>query len=366
MFKKAQKILLTVFMLSVVAVLAGCNSGKGKLSDYFPANENALFSYNGSTEDINSYEIFFDYIEGNTFQRRLDVQSQSASVAEVFTYKNNKDNNELLLTYSDRQGIGFIFDKHLNDNNMEKTVLLKEPLTLDSEWTRFKSADFEIKAKITALDKEISVPFGDFKTMEVTLSFSDGTVNKEYYAKGIGLIKEERIGVNFMNDGTTEEFLVYSELASVKLNAPREKDIYVFHPQEDCYLFELATLSIPTNFEVSEMYDKLTSVIKPALNNYGSINLSNDTAIKNIKTDLASYQATVTMSSSFITDMKNSKFSEARACQAMVNTFSLYTECTLIKFIVDGKEYQAEGLDYDFNGFTSADYEFNYPVEAVE
>jgi len=180
------KLLQRVLIFSVILCLCGCGDKNSEESsqiyEYFPFSANVLYSYTSEDHALASYKIYNTIISDSRLQRLLAPEVETYSrQTEVFEVANG----ELRLINGDT----YIY--HYEDLTLQlpakDMLLLKEPLTLGAKWN---ITDVDT-AEVTGVDVTVDTPAGRFKTLEVTCLFSTGFTQRDYYAKGIGLVKTE-------------------------------------------------------------------------------------------------------------------------------------------------------------------------------
>ncbi len=152
----------------------------GKISDYFPINNNTLYVYESENGDEYNYTVFNLYSNENTVQRIITAQFSLVDVEEVLKYENGT------LKYINGTQRGSLYE-NLIDGGSDKydIIVLQEPLQVDTAW-QMSSDSMSVITDTSAI---IETEIGSFSCIEITTNYTDGTFEKTYYAKDIGLVK---------------------------------------------------------------------------------------------------------------------------------------------------------------------------------
>ncbi|KPU43651.1 hypothetical protein OXPF_30930 [Oxobacter pfennigii] len=163
--------------------------------DLFPEVLNKHMVYNGEGNEFAEHETYVDFVRGNVVQiRDINPGTTMAKVYEI-------GDGIVRLVFS--QGESYEVKDYTASRNKDE-VILKEPIAVGTEWTVNDGAT----RKITAVDMDVTVPAGSYKCVEITTDNKD-SIDKSYYAPGIGLVKTEF---------TSKEgnYLVTSELEKIE------------------------------------------------------------------------------------------------------------------------------------------------------
>ena len=219
------------------------NAVTGPLSDYIVMKENTAYVFRGAEDTFADYVYYVEYASDGYLQRRLVAGDES--IAEVFRFTDTS----LTLVYSENR-----FLRHEDLTGREELLSIEwigAPLKKGAKWTSVDQPSGDIStASVTAVDVEITVPYGTFKTIEVTKTFSDDPdfISKEYYAKGVGLVKEMSI---------SGERVVASELAEVHENVAFNSTIPLFYMEDGERVYEAFEIPYTTNINILETYNSI-------------------------------------------------------------------------------------------------------------
>jgi hypothetical protein len=344
---KIKKILsFLAALVLAVGLFAGCNGEESaKISDYISISPDTVYRYQGTGHEMATQVIYHDYVNADTqlYQRRIAAGGKL--VAECLRIADGA-----LTVYYGADNFYSFFD--LTDaGEMFETVVLKEPLTKGTRWERDKTQIgtteetlemASIMAEITGENVDVTVPYGKFQALEVTVTTEHTEeVRMEYYVKGIGLVKQ----VNHMRTfDTSDNSLSYtdstSELAAVEENMDYTAQGYFFYPDTVTkeILYENRQIHHRTNEDPKE---KLDSELK----NYQSKNtetalFGQDTKINDVSILYNEGKVKVDFSSQLEMALTMAPDLEELYLQALVNTIGYYFNVSNVCITVDGEGYQ--------------------------
>ena len=199
-----KKILITIFILLFISCSERpskqnnispqpSETNKPKISDYFPFTPNVRMKYEGIGNEYAEKDVYVDYINNNRIQLR--VINPGTILGQVIE---NKDGQLRLIA-----SIGEFYNRDdltsYDNNNPE--ILLKEPLEKGTTWTLPDGN----KRYISNIDVNISVPYGNFKALEVTTEYPDSKTY-DYYVLNLGHVKTVYKSNNFTVETNLEKF----------------------------------------------------------------------------------------------------------------------------------------------------------------
>ena len=165
----------------------------------------------GTGIEYAGFESWVDFITADTIQ----IRSNNTGTETVSVYK--IENGELQNVFS--QGETYYVYDYTAMNTMND-VLIKEPIAVGTTWT-LPSGD---QRAITDADASVTVPYGTYNdALEVTTTFAE-SIQKDYYAPGMGLVKREYI---FNEDPDNP---IVSELQVYETDAYLSQNIQTFYP----------------------------------------------------------------------------------------------------------------------------------------
>lgn len=168
--------------------------------DFTPPTDNLVYVY-VDFDDENKVKVkenkkeMIIFKHENAFQKKvIDEQSEYDEIyvldEEQYTNigKSTLNIRENMIATNNNQSIDFIENSISNNNEFVQDsgyVMLKAPIELNNSWQYNNTAVSEI----TNLNVNIELPFGNFSAVEVETNFENGAYKKDYFVKGIGLVK---------------------------------------------------------------------------------------------------------------------------------------------------------------------------------
>lgn len=164
---------------------------KNNLKTYFPVNSDRKLQFSGHGNEFASFTRTVKFRKDNLIQIHED--NGGTIVAKIYQVCKNK---VLLL----KEVPEFYNNKnllHKSSNNYNKQeIILKKPLEVGTTWQNKQQ-----RRKIVKVNQTVKVPAGQFdnviKIKIVTNKQGNQFKRYEYYAKGLGLIKQESINQNY-------------------------------------------------------------------------------------------------------------------------------------------------------------------------
>lgn len=196
--------------------------------DYFPYRENKQYFYEGKGNEYASFWSYADYQDKNSGRIQLRLDNGGTQTVQVL----EGDSNGISVIVNKEEC--YYRDNLLKYNSVEDPeVLLKGPLKKGTEWTLSDGR----KRYISDMEKEITIPIGKYKAIEVTTEEKEGET-RDYYAKELGLILRE-----YQANGTT----ITSTLKEVK-ETPLVQNLTLYYPNaKEKILKEQKTIKFNTN-----------------------------------------------------------------------------------------------------------------------
>lgn len=342
--------LLIISVIIAAGLLSGCqNNENTKITDYISFKPNTLYKYKGTGDERAAQTIYNDYIneEENLYQRRIIAGDMF--VGECLSIKNGE-----MVNYFGGEYFYYFYDMTKAEPNSD-ALILKEPLKKGARWDRGKmliktdDADTKavnISAEVTGENVEVTVPYGTFKALEITVRTENTQeVTKEYYVKDIGLVKVDKHSrvAHFEGEDNKyvgEEYIdITSELEEVVENTDYTDKGYFFYPdtQNDEVIYEEREIKHSTNEDTSALLEK-------ELNNYSneyckSI-IGSGTKINKIDFMHAKGKVKIDFSKELTLELAKDINSEGLFIQSIVNTIGYYFNMPKVCITVDGKGYE--------------------------
>ena len=309
----------------------------GQAKDYYPFLEDTLFAYEGGGSEYDRQEFYWTFTEGDTGQ--LSISSSGTEVAQLIKHKNDK----VVRTYSQEE---FYYMYKLDkDKKDREEIIIKEPLQVGNSW--------EVEAgerKITAVDKEVKVPSGEYKTLEVTTEYenSDGAKKVDYYAKNLGLIKTVYQGVD-------KNFRIETKLEEINEDVAKDYNIRVFYP--DFYREKLVTyeyeIDFTTDDKIKDIFmDKLRYPPEEELTRL----ISKNTTLNKLEF-IEEGVIQIDFSQELVSEMQAGHFLESMIIQGITNTFAEHYNTTQVYITLNGESYQSGHIMLEEGEYFELDYD---------
>lgn len=329
---------LFVCCIMLLAALPGCNDGGGQrqaasrllpqaqpqsevtggIAEFFPFKENTLFSYSGASLTSNS-RFYFNHIQGTRAQRLVTV-ADVLYATEVLQLVGG----ELLLIYDDA---GYHFYENILDTAPNvNAVILKEPLILGHSWQMNEHTTREI----TSTNTIVETPLGTFAALQITINSPGYPPMREYYARGIGLIKS----VHIENGIETESLL--TEMTSGTGMQVRAR--FYFPNVVRGILEEYpGTLSIRTNAGFETQFEQ---AMRQTMSEEGMPLITENTRINAIRIDRRADNALIDLSREFITEFNIGDGVLISVLQGIANTIGSFYDVRTVIITIDGQLFE--------------------------
>lgn len=292
-----------------------------KASDFLPLTKDVHIVYKGTGNEFASLERYVDYIKGNTVQFR-DINAGTTSV-NVYTISGG----ELKKVHS--HGEGYFRWDFTSMNDIDE-VIIKEPIKVGTEWTLKDGS----KRAITAVDMDLSTPYGSMKALEVTTTYPESIV-KEYYAKDIGFVKRVFSPSSSPNDK------VVTEIEKLEKNVPFKWHVNYYYPNyENEKIYYIGKImELYTN---EEPYKKIQDELKKAPDNSGLTRvLTPGAQVKGVKVDMQNGKLYLDFSSQLVSEMNAGAGLESMILACIADTFGSYYQSGKVNITVEGKPYSS-------------------------
>ncbi len=332
------KKMLTITLLLLVVLVFGCsktvdnnNSNNNKpeelkIVDYYPVLENTQYVYKGEGNEFAEYSSFVDYTLDNRVQVKVD--NPGTSLVKIYELKDG------VLKELFTKGEAYYREDYLRNpnliDNLSENILLQEPLVKGNSW---KLEDGS-KREITGIDVIVTVPYGEFKAIEVTTTDSNG-VTKDYYAKDVGLIQSKFI------TGTDE---ISSSLDKVLKNKPYTSNVKFYYPNldKDKYYYIVANVEFKTNDITRQVLENIYKTnYTDGMKNLGIGNvLTTNTKINSLFLDKYG-TVHVDLNNAFMTEMNAGSYFESMLLHSIVSTFGAYYGESKVIITIDGNNYSS-------------------------
>jgi len=315
---------LFLAVAAAVFTLASCGGNNNQTNEdaairgYFPLITNAHYYYESPGRADFAQDVYNTYLNGDIIQRR--AASAKIATTEVLRIQNGA----VTLIYGDPHY--YFYEDITSAAPNTQMILLKEPFEKGQKWTQDASGQCEI----TGMDVPVITPSGNYNAMEVTTTFSDGRSQKEYYAKGVGLVKTAYKGT----DGSNIEI----SLVKIEKNAALTVPVDFYYPdanQPQGFGKDEKDIDINTN---SDLVKLINNQMKTA-GTTGYVWLPGNTAINSINVDRANDILVADFSDDTGVNTQN-------GLQAIANTLGQFYGVSKVRPTVKGGNYTAEGKSY--------------------
>jgi hypothetical protein len=341
-----KKILLClVTVLFSIGILTGCGSTTATLSDYAIFEPHTVYRYSVSGDEraadnaLASQHIYNDYIHADEglYQRR--IVAGELLIGECMRIADGE-----MTSYFSSNRFNFFYDMTKAESN-GSALVLKEPLTKGATWTRTSgtTADgttIDLVAEVTAENVDVTVPYGTFKAIEITVTRPESEEYiKEYYAKDIGLIKTEQRAATTEPDGTMYYTDLSSELEAIDKNMDYSDTGYFFYPDfaTNEIIYENHEITHRTNEDPAEA---LEAVLKSYSNLPENTFIGADTKVNSVELNYNEGKIKADFSEGLETALSQDPATEELYIQALINTVGYYFDTSDVLITVDGEGYE--------------------------
>ncbi len=317
-----------LYLFMCLFVFAGCGKKGNTISEYFPFEQNVKYIYK-SNDEIGNQEITTTYVSKETAQQKITAPNNELTCLLEYKDKTLKQvfSNPNFYMYEDVSSY-----PHNTD-----ITLLKEPLEVGNKWVEEGST----KSEITSVNAVVETPVGKFTAIEITKTFPNGT-EKDYYAKGIGLVKTqyftvtkdyEKNGVQYKG-GTRN---VESVLSKIEKSNTFNNDINVYIPNinDDNLTKKNKQIKIKTGESFIPLFE---NVLKDK-----DINLLDEnTKINSIKLDRNNSKVILDLSSNYIAGSGT----ENLILKSLAYTFCDFYKVNGLELKINGENYKSGHFEY--------------------
>lgn len=328
-----------IFSLILAIILVGCNPTNGikndvakdasssldeslnGIAEYFPFLENTIIEYQGIGNEFAEQKVFYEFIEDNKAQ--MKVLNPGTKMIKVYELKNGA------LTEVYMEGEFYHIENMLNENSNKQDIILKLPLEIGNSWKTHDGYEREI----TGIDENIETPYKVFNALEVTTTFDEGRYQKEYYAKGLGLVA--RI---YTNNGEEIKTLV-SNVSKSDVS----QDIEMFYPlnNDDGLAYVKDEFLFKTNDNVEKLIEnKMKNPKDERLNPL----LPENVSINRINLDRGEWVVKVDITDNLIEELNVGSSQEYKVIQSIVNTLGRYYDIDKVYVSLSDRPYESGHL----------------------
>lgn len=320
-----------------VEVVEDIDGVSQNLSDWLPRLDNVIYNYEGFGNEFASFNWTPQFNQENYYQLAKD--NSGTTVVDIYEYTDE----EVVHVFSRPET--YFRDNFTKIGTTEKykvnEVILKRPIVVGTNWTT-DDASYEI----TAVDKEISVPAGDYTTIEVTIDYEDFMI-KRYYAENVGLIYEWT---------ETEGLEVESKLSDIQTEVAEEIPLTVYQTDNEIIGLDQisAEISLNTNDPARLALQELLTGETDGFENIAL--LPQETKINYLFLNDEGI-VEVDLSREYITNMNVGSAGESFYLIGLGNTLSQYYGVDKVLLTIDGENYEGGHIILNDNEYLTFDEE---------
>lgn len=290
--------------------------------NYYPLLKNRLMHYEGKGNEYAEMETMVEYIEDDLIQ--IKASNSGTNIVSVLEYK------EGTLKEVFREGEFYHIENMLDASRNMDNIILKEPIEVGNSWEDAEGN----KVEITSLDQDLDMPYGKYKALEVTTSYDNNAVKRDYYVKDIGYVgniyidgelQVETLLKDISDDGIEIPVKVYYPLID-EVGSKYINKIIEFKTNDDTKIILERLLKNPDS-------DKVMPTI-PENSNINKINLNRD-----------NWNLEVDLSEGFIEDMNAGSSYEIEIVNSIVNTLASFYDVERVYLTVGGEPYASGHLE---------------------
>lgn len=343
-------IILAAILVMTSGALAGCKSSNTtnnttdngttyKISDYFPFTANLKTVYEGQGNEFASKTEYVDYIKGD----KIQIRSDNGGTVSARVLQNI--NGELIQLNS--KGEVYYKQDMTSDEPTQNLVLLKEPLKSGTEWTLPDGS----KRAITGVDVSVTTPSGDYKALEVTTTYTDSSITKDYYVLNKGLVKSV-----WTQNGSE----VSSSLKEYVTDAAYTSTVRLYN-------FQVTDTDIQTVYKEAQISLKTNEEIKDVFQNKFRSNLgtgtkttplmSTNTVISKLYVKPDEGIAYVDFTLQFVSEMNAGTTKETGVLRSVVDTIGHYYGVDKVIITLDGGVYSSGHIEMEPGEYFKTNYE---------
>lgn len=313
--------------------IANKNKTEYKISDFYPFKENIRMKYEGIGNEYAEQDVYVDFIKNNRIQLR--VINPGTTACQIIENKNGE------LRFIKSVGEFYYRDNLIDVKNNKYEILIKEPIKAGTTWNLPDGT----KRYISKLDADITVPYGKFKALEITIEEKDAKVYT-YYVKNLGLVKT----LYKFNNGTIE-----TNLSKVENNVSVAQTIKFYYPDfaNNRLVFVKNKINLKTNDEIKNVMEKQFK--SPPTSSISKI-MSSSAKINSLYLNTAENKVYVDFSNEFISKMNAGSAQELLILQSVTNTLGDYYNVDKVYISIDGKPYTSGHIQINKNGVFYVNY----------
>lgn len=306
------------------------------LNDYYPFIHDSVYEYEGRGNEFAEQSVFLEYENGQRGQyRNINPGTETVRIVE----RTADSVREIYL-----EGEFYHTENILSTSGVKNNILLKEPLEKGNSWELEEGYIREI----TGLDVMIETPYGTFNALEVTTYLDEDRLQKNYYAKDIGMV-----AVLYF-DGEIE----ISSLLSDIIEGPYEKDIRLYYPLESDNEITISYVDHIFNFTTNDQLENIfEDLFKNPVEEGLTRVISQDTMINSVFLDKGTWTVKVDFTSELIPGWNAGSYLEWMLINSIVNTFGEFYDTDKVYISIDGVPFTSGHFELPENEVFEVDTE---------
>lgn len=290
--------------------------------NFFSVKADTLKTFGGEGSEYAEFSTYAEYIKDDMVQ----VRNMNPGTDSVFVYEIQEGKVKQVFS----EGETYYFLDHTKRENTSE-IIIKSPIKEGTSWS---IPDGRTRT-ITAIDKEIEVPFGTFEAVEITIE-GESFITVEHYAKDIGLIK-----TTFSSTETDVDFQVISYLEDIQEGVSRTQNLTLYYPDftNDTLVYMQRSVDIKTNDDIEDIFEKEFKNI-PENKDLTPL-ISDNVSILGVLFDADQNAAYIDFSSELIEEMNAGAALESMILTSIVNNMGDYFRTEKVMVTINGEPYQS-------------------------
>lgn len=307
----------------VIPIQTENKADEAKASDYILQKENSLYKYVNYDENTNSvvsldrYEmtlfanedlyqiksVFNDFSETDKIIEVTDDYAKVLGETVINTRENILDNNNI-----------FIENSAYNILNM--------PIEIGSSWQYNEIAVSEV----VDMNVSVELPFSSVNAIIIQTNFEDGVFRKDYYSKGIGLVK------TVISDAQNGDKVIVLESIS-EMPITVMDDVFLYDAQKD----DKTSIQVESEINYGVDYTSLLeSLLKYSSNPEFMPPLIGETKIQSISIDRDIDLVVIDFTDNFFEKINAGSSIEAIIVSNIVDTVGNFYNVSNVKILIKG------------------------------
>ena len=319
--------LLYIILISIF-FLSGCTKAPTKtssaeysevitVSNYFPLKADTTLRYTGEGNEYATKEVAIEYLKGGIAQ--LSTVNGGTALVEIVVVGQGAVKKIFAKEES------YWREEYIGQKQREE-VILQQPLKLGNQWESNGK-----HYRISAINANVTVPYGTYKCIKVVEENGSG-INTRYFAKGIGIVKEEYISGNNV---------VSTELTEVR-NGPIEKLVELSFPKNNTYELVSNSIQIPLHTNDSLAQKLFVEMLQPPIEGVISPIPPGTKLLAFIREDNS---LRLNLSSEF-SNVDGEVIEERARLSALVNTFGKAFNVEGVIINIENEAYKGKNLTF--------------------